>query len=58
MAITNIVYLPPLILSLVSLIFTFLGLNLGNYLNKKFGKISTILGGIILFIIGIFYIFK
>ncbi len=58
MAITNIVYLPPLIFSLVSLIFTFLGLNLGNYLNKKFGKISTILGGIILFIIGIFYIFK
>lgn len=57
-AITDIIYLPPLVFSILSFIFTFLGLNLGNYLNEKFGKISTIVGGILLFIIGIVYIFK
>lgn len=57
-AITNIIYLPPIVFSIASFIFTFLGLNIGNYLNEKFGKISTLSGGLILFIIGIFYIFK
>lgn len=46
------------IFAITSLSFTFLGLNLGDRLNKKYGKISTILGGIVLFVLGILYIFK
>lgn len=46
------------IFSLSSFFFTFLGLNLGNILNQKYGKISTFIGGSVLFIIGIIYIFK
>lgn len=57
-AITNNYILSSLIFSVTSFFFTFLGLNLGNFLNQKYGKISTILGGIILLILGIIYIFK
>ena len=47
-----------LIFSITSLTFTYLGLNLGNTLNKKYGKLSTLIGGLILLTIGIIYIFK
>ena len=47
-----------IIFSLVSGMFTFLGLILGDRLNSYFGKISTIIGGIILIILGVVYIFK
>lgn len=47
-----------IIFSLVSGMFTYLGLILGNKLKSYFGKISTIFGGIILIILGIYYIFK
>lgn len=57
-AITNNYILSSLIFSVTSFFFTFLGLNLGNFLNQKYGKISTILGGTILLILGIIYIFK
>ena len=57
-AITNKFLLTSSIFSITSFIFTYLGLNLGNALNKKYGKISTIFGGFILFILGIIYIFK
>ena len=57
-AITSQFFLTALIFSVTSFLFTFLGLNLGNYLNKKYGRISTILGGIILLILGIIYILK
>ena len=56
-AITNNYILSCLIFSITSFILTLLGLNLGNILNKKYGKISTLIGGIILFILGITYIF-
>lgn len=56
-AITNNYILSSLIFSLTSSIFTLLGLNLGNILNQKYGKISTLTGGIILFVLGMFYIF-
>ena len=56
-AITNRYVLSCIIFSITSLIFTFLGLNLGNVLNQKYGKISTIMGGSILLMLGIFYIF-
>ena len=57
-AITDKYVISALIFSVTSLIFTFLGLNLGNILNKKYGKISTIIGGSILLVIGLLYIFK
>lgn len=57
-AITENYFLTATIFSITSLIFTYLGLNLGNILNKKYGKVSTIIGGSILFSIGIIYIFK
>lgn len=57
-AITNKYLLSSLIFSVTSFIFTLLGLNLGNILNQKYGKISTLIGGSILFILGIIYIFK
>lgn len=41
-----------------SMLFTYLGLNLGDTLNRKYGKISTILGGMVLFILGFLYILK
>ncbi len=56
--ITDKYILSASVFSVTSLLFTFLGLNLGNILNKKYGKISTIIGGIILLVIGLLYIFK
>lgn len=38
--------------------FTYLGLILGNKLGSIFGKLSTIIGGIILIILGIIYFFR
>lgn len=55
--ITDNYVLSALIFSITSLIFTLLGLNLGNILNQKYGKISTLIGGIILFILGLIHIF-
>lgn len=57
-AITDNYLLTSLIFSITSFTFTYLGLNLGNILNQKYGKISTIFGGLILFILGITYILK
>lgn len=44
------------IFSLASLIFTYIGLVLGNKIAKLVGKLSTIIGGAILIIIGILYL--
>lgn len=57
-AITSNYILSSSIFSIISFIFTFLGLNLGNILNQKYGKISTVIGGLILLLFGIIYIFK
>lgn len=45
------------IFSLSSFIFTYLGLILGKKLNSYIGKISTIIGGLILILIGLIYLF-
>lgn len=45
-----------ILFSLFSFLFTYLGLNLGEYINNKVGKISTFFGGITLIVIGTFYI--
>lgn len=57
-AITNNYLLSSIIFSTISFIFTYLGLNLGNKLNNKYGKYSTLVGGAILLTLGIIYIFK
>lgn len=44
------------IFAIVSAIFTYVGLILGNKLNDKIGKYSTIIGGIILIILGVYYL--
>lgn len=46
------------IFCLVSGLFTYLGLMFGNKLNSIFGKLSTIIGGIILVVLGIIYFFR
>lgn len=43
--------LPGIIFSIISTIFTFLGLLLGKYLNDKVGDISKVIGIIILFLL-------
>ena len=47
-----------IIFCITSMLFTYLGLNLGDRLNRKYGKISTILGGAVLFVLGLLYILK
>lgn len=45
------------IFSLVSFSFTLVGLKVGGKLTDIFGKCSTLLGGIILFLVSLFYLF-
>lgn len=42
--------------SITSLVFTFVGLLLGNKINKRIGSLSTLLGGITLIIIAVTYL--
>lgn len=44
------------IFMIVSFIFTYIGLILGKKVNDVIGKISTIIGGIILMIVGLLYV--
>ena len=57
-SISNKYILCACIFSLSSFIFTYLGLLSGKRINSIIGKISTIVGGIILIIIGTFYLFR
>ena len=50
---TNIL-LSSIIFSLISFIFTYIGLKLGKILSDKFGKISVLIASIILIILGIY----
>lgn len=56
----NIIYKNKLVsiilFSSFSFIFTYLGLNIGEFINNKIGKLSTFVGGLVLIIIGLFYI--
>ncbi len=52
-AITNKYILSCIIFAITSFSFTILGLNIGSILNIKYGTISTLIGGIILLIMGI-----
>ena len=52
-AITNNYLISSIIFSLTSLIFTYLGLTLGNVIGNKIGSYSKIIGGSVLIIIAI-----
>ncbi len=54
--ITNNKLLSVMIFSVSSLIFTYIGLVLGKKINNLLGQISTVIGGIILLVIGIIYV--
>jgi len=56
--ISNNILLCSSIFSITSLLFTYTGLKLGKKLNFIFGKISTLIGGITLILLGIIYILK
>ena len=45
------------IFSFISFLFTYTGLTIGGKLTKKFGKLSTIMGGVILFLLSMVYLF-
>ena len=44
------------IFALVSGCFTYLGLNFGVKLNKNYGKYSTFIGGVVLIMLGVYYL--
>ena len=46
------------IFSIISFIFTYIGLKLGNKLNQLVGQISTLIGGIALILLGFIYVIK
>lgn len=48
--------LPPIIFSLISALFTYMGVVLGKKLSDKFGNITTLIGAVILMVLGISYI--
>jgi len=52
---TNNYIISVLTFSITSLIFTYVGLNIGKKINNLIGKISTFLGGLTLLIIGIMF---
>lgn len=49
-------FISSMIFMIVSYIFTYYGLKIGKKINDIVGKISTIIGGIILMIIGLLYV--
>lgn len=55
-ALNNNIIISSIIFSTVSCIFTYIGVCLGNKLVNKFGTITTIIGSIILMILGIGYL--
>lgn len=50
------ILLPCLIFAVTSSLFTYFGLKIGKKLSKKFGSITTLIGSIILFLLGISYL--
>lgn len=57
-SISNNFIMCSIIFSITSFIFTYIGLVLGNKLNQLIGKISTLIGGITLVLLGILYTIK
>ena len=55
-AIYNNPFISSMIFSISSFIFTYIGLYLGKKINNLIGKVSTVIGGVILIIIGVLYL--
>ena len=55
--ISNNYLLVSLLFMIVSGFFTYIGLRLGNRFSNKFGKISTIIGGLIMCVLAIYQLF-
>lgn len=54
--VNSTIIIPCIIFSLISAFFTYLGVMMGKKLSDKFGNISTLIGSIILLILGIYYL--
>lgn len=52
----NNIFLSSVIFSLISALFTYIGVTLGKNLAAKFGNTATLIGGIILLFLGISYL--
>ena len=52
----NFTILCPITFSIVSLIFTYIGLILGKKINELIGNIAIVLGGLTIIILGVYYI--
>lgn len=57
-AISNSYLYVSTIFMLCSSIFTYIGLIFGNRLSKKFGDVATGIGGLLLILLGIYYLLK
>ena len=55
---TNNIFLSSATFMTISATMTYIGLTFGKIIGKKIGKISNLLGGIILIILGLIYLFK
>ena len=55
---TNHIIISIIYISIISLTLTYIGLVFGKYISIKFGKISNIIGGMILMLLSITYLFK
>jgi putative Mn2+ efflux pump MntP len=56
-AVCNNKILAVMIFSIVSFLFTFIGISIGSKLTEKFGKISTLIGSTILLLLSFCYLF-
>lgn len=56
-SITTNYFLSYCTFSLVSFSFTYVGLRFGNLINKKVGTLANYVGVLILFLLGVFYVF-
>lgn len=54
--ISNNFFLGPTLFSISSFLFTFIGLKIGNLISKIFGASASLIGGLILIIIGLNYV--
>ena len=55
-ALRNEILLPSFLFSITAGLFTYMGVNLGKALVNKLGKITTVIGSLILFILGVYYL--
>lgn len=51
-------FIAPLIFSVVSALFTYVGLLLGKKINEMIGKVASLIGGVVLIVLGFLYLIK